>query len=70
MRTAIIVSWLLCTAVGLPGCAADRSQRTADDTQRPLYSFENVDMRPDVSGEEYRDRDRAADRPNPHRDLR
>ena len=55
MRTIVIIH--ACLAVGatlLPGCAYD----DPPTRQRPEYSFQNVDARPSVSGEEYRERDR------------
>jgi len=62
MKPLLLLSF--CALAGLSGCAAGRTDRTVQ-TERPVYQYENVDMQPGVTGQEYRDRDRAAQLPNP-----
>ncbi len=38
----------------------EHSRSPHSQEQRPVYSHQNVDMRPNVSGEDYRDRSRPA----------
>lgn len=50
MRIVYSLSLVLIAAAMVAGCADDRYS----DRQRPAYSYENVDMGPPQSGQQYR----------------
>lgn len=59
MTTSIVYAALALVACTMAACASD----SPSDRQRPAYSFENVDMGPNQSGQQYR-----TDEPPPRTD--